>query len=127
MILILLKRGQGHSAIKMSNNFTYKYKSGAEVTFKSTEDATVTPAVHTMHINAHTVDSDGDAINTANPLQVQISDGTETVIINADGSINVEDVSLQGIMMLMLIALKKIELHLSIMNNVEIEDQDIEV
>ena len=34
----------------MSNNFTYKYASGAEVTLKSTENATVTPAVHTPHI-----------------------------------------------------------------------------
>ena len=46
----------------MSDNFTYKYQSGAEVTLKSTEDATVTPAVHTMHVNVDSTSSGDTAI-----------------------------------------------------------------
>lgn len=98
----------------MSDNFTYKYASGAEVTLKSTEDATVTPAVHTPHVNIST---------SGLPTGAATSAKQDT----ANANITSMDTAQQDLLLPILIALRKIELHLSILSNTEIKDSDIEV
>jgi len=106
----------------MSDNFTYKYASGAEVTIRATENASGRPSVYTIHVNAQVVDSAGNAVNASNPLQIAVGDGVTVMGIDVDGSINVIEREVREFQKAILEQLKLITMHLSELSGIDVEE-----
>ena len=106
----------------MADNFKYVYLSGASIVLKATEDSSAVPSVYTPHVNA-------DLVSGA---KVIISDGIDDISINDDGTLNVstaggESVTgTSGLLERMLKELKIMNLHLSLMTDMQITKQEVE-
>ena len=81
----------------MADNFEIMYGSGAGVTLRATEAGSLADGdqVYTLHTNGAILDSSGNPIASSNPLDVQITDGTNASEVLAAGADNITNTTNQ--------------------------------